>query len=199
MSVMDERLLNRAERRRQHTRDQLMRAAQELLVEKGYPSLTIKAITERADLGYGTFYLHFTDKDDIVWALLYDFMHIWEADTNARLKEIPFPRREFMSWVFIFTYADNVRESFKDIFGKQGSTTLLQRYQDHLAELHESNMRVGMYTAKLDVPFDFLAQFITGALMRLLIWWVETPNSYSALDMARMLYQTVYRQPPPEE
>jgi AcrR family transcriptional regulator len=198
MSVLDERLLNRAERRRLHTRDQLMQAAQELMFEKGYGSLTIKAITERADLGYGTFYLHFADKDDIVWALLYQFMHVWEAETNERLRDVPFPRREFMSWVFIFDYADKARESFKDIFGRQGSTVLLQRYQDHLAELHESNMRAGLYTAKLDVPLDFLAQFITGALMRLLIWWVETPNTYTALDMARMLYQTVYRQPPPE-
>src|SRR5690554_4639342 len=65
-------VLNRAERRRQHTREQLKAAALELLAERGYADLTIKAITERADLGYGTFYLYFTEKDDIVWELILD-------------------------------------------------------------------------------------------------------------------------------
>ncbi len=38
---------------------------------------------------------------------------------------------------------------------------------------------------------------MTGALMRLLVWWVETPNDYTPQDMASMLFQAVYREAPP--
>ncbi len=38
---------------------------------------------------------------------------------------------------------------------------------------------------------------MTGALIRLMLWWLETPNAYSAEDIAWQFYRTVFRQPPP--
>jgi AcrR family transcriptional regulator len=194
MSVIDNNSTNRAERRRLHTRALLMAAAGELLVEVGYPKLTIKAITDRADVGYGTFYLHFTDKDDIVWAVMRQTMESWRVDMEAKVLAFPSPQREYQSWVYIFEYAGQVRESILTMLGSKGSAKLLQRYQDYLATMHEANLREGRYSSGLDLPPVFLAQFMTGALVRLLIWWAETPNDYSPQQMADMLYEAAYRE-----
>ncbi len=59
MSSLDTSPINRMERRRLQTREHLKQAAYELLMEMGYARFTIKAVTERADVGYGTFLLHF--------------------------------------------------------------------------------------------------------------------------------------------
>jgi AcrR family transcriptional regulator len=57
--------LRRGERRKQHTKRRLLDAAAETYSELGIEGATISAITERADVGLGTFYLHFDDKDTI--------------------------------------------------------------------------------------------------------------------------------------
>jgi AcrR family transcriptional regulator len=198
MSNIDNVSINRAERRRQHTREQLKLAAAEELMHVGYRNVTIKSITERADVGYGTFYLHFKDKDEIVWAVTHEIANIWYGRVLERLEGVPFPRREYLSWVYLFEYADSVRDEFAAMFGSGGSVALLQYYQTYVADLHEYNLKTGVYSSALDVPPEFLAQYMAGALVRLLIWWVETPNNYTPAQMTDMLYETAYRQPPPK-
>jgi len=197
MSVIDNNTLTRSERRRLTSHHQLLNAAAALIQEKGYADLTIKAITDRADLGYGTFYLHFEDLDAVVWAVVLQIAEQARIETEKKISDLPFPLREYQSWVYLFEFAAQTREGISQLFGRNGSAKLLQRYQDYLAALHEENLRLGNYSSGLDLPPAFLAQFITGALVRLLVWWAETPNDFTPQQMADMMYQTVYRQAPP--
>src|SRR5690348_5056784 len=57
------------ERRKRTTRTQLMGAARSLIIEKGVSALRIGEITERADLGRGSFYNHFDTKENLLAAL----------------------------------------------------------------------------------------------------------------------------------
>ena len=61
--------LRRGERRKQHTKRRLLDSAAETYALMGVDGATISAITERADVGLGTFYLHFEDKDTIAAAV----------------------------------------------------------------------------------------------------------------------------------
>lgn len=61
---------NRSKRRSRETRDKLIRAAEGIFLEKGYDSATTREIAARADLGAGTFYVHFRDKRAIYDALV---------------------------------------------------------------------------------------------------------------------------------
>jgi AcrR family transcriptional regulator len=63
-------LPNRTQRRASRTRVRLLKAALSLFAEVGTDAATIEMITQRADLGKGTFYRHFADKNDIVGALI---------------------------------------------------------------------------------------------------------------------------------
>src|SRR5437762_14310178 len=62
MEVRDRRV-----RRTQHL---LARALIALTLEKGYEAVTIRDITERADLGYATFFRHYHDEDELLEAFL---------------------------------------------------------------------------------------------------------------------------------
>ena len=57
--------VNRFERRRAKTREALIGAARQILAESGDTSVSIQAIAERADVGFGTFYNHFPTKTDL--------------------------------------------------------------------------------------------------------------------------------------
>lgn len=64
-NAADDAPMRRGERRKQHTKRRLLDAAAETYALMGVEGATISAITERADVGLGTFYLHFEDKDTI--------------------------------------------------------------------------------------------------------------------------------------
>jgi len=53
---------SRRQRRTEHTQGRLLDAATAVLLERGYDAITLSEVTERADLGTGTLYLHFRDK-----------------------------------------------------------------------------------------------------------------------------------------
>ncbi|MFJ8107834.1 TetR/AcrR family transcriptional regulator [Streptomyces sp. NPDC096132] len=57
-------------RRKAHTRTALVEATQRLLVERHREGMTIKEITEAADVGFGTFYGHFAGKEEVLEAAL---------------------------------------------------------------------------------------------------------------------------------
>ncbi len=70
---------NRGARRRAQTRAQLLDAAKELFARQGIDGTRIQEITELADVGFGSFYNHFADKDAIVEAVLRDTTNL-QAD-----------------------------------------------------------------------------------------------------------------------
>lgn len=63
---------DRAQRRAGRTRQRLLNAALEMFSDKGVDPTTIEEITERADVGKGTFYRHFSGKNEVVLALVED-------------------------------------------------------------------------------------------------------------------------------
>jgi AcrR family transcriptional regulator len=66
--------VTRQQRRLSATRLKLLSAARSVFVEKGLDATTIADITERADVGKGTFYYHFKNKDGVVAELIRDLL-----------------------------------------------------------------------------------------------------------------------------
>lgn len=67
--------ISRVQKRQIRTRAQLLRAAHDLMSEKGVDETTIEQITERADVGFGTFYNYFRSKDDVAVQVLDCVVH----------------------------------------------------------------------------------------------------------------------------
>ncbi|HUU69840.1 MAG TPA: TetR/AcrR family transcriptional regulator [Planctomycetota bacterium] len=63
------RSVSRTQRRASRTRKRLLDAALAMFSEKGVDATAIEDITERADVGKGTFYRHFGNKEAVVVAL----------------------------------------------------------------------------------------------------------------------------------
>jgi AcrR family transcriptional regulator len=61
--------LGRRQRRRAETRERIFRAALGLFAEHGFQATTVEDITEAADVGKGTFFNYFRNKEDVLGAL----------------------------------------------------------------------------------------------------------------------------------
>ncbi|MEM9040782.1 MAG: TetR/AcrR family transcriptional regulator [Actinomycetota bacterium] len=65
-SAESARVGTRTERRRAATRARVVDAAERLMRDRGVDDVTVQDITEAADIGHGTFYLHFTSKGEVL-------------------------------------------------------------------------------------------------------------------------------------
>ncbi|MFE0250164.1 TetR/AcrR family transcriptional regulator [Streptomyces sp. NPDC059010] len=82
---------NRFERRRAETRQALVRAARQILAETGDTSVSIQAIAERADVGFGSFYNHFESKTELFEAAVVDALEEFGQTFDERLTGIDDP------------------------------------------------------------------------------------------------------------
>lgn len=57
---------NRRERKRSETRDRILHAALHLFAQKGLSATTIEEITQKADVGKGTFFNYFPSKEHVL-------------------------------------------------------------------------------------------------------------------------------------
>lgn len=196
---MDTPALTRHQRRRLHTRQLLIQTAMQLVLEKGYEAISIQDITDRADLGRGTFYIHFKDKEDVVWTAFQDIFQKLEQQAHKQLDRHT-PQVEYYGLLNIFRHAEQNRDLYRVMFGGQGSAFLTARAQDFLAKAFLKDIQTAPEPPEINfnIPEEIEAQMLAGLISRLLNWWLETPNNYSAERMASMTYQMLYRKQSPE-
>ncbi|WP_200302487.1 TetR/AcrR family transcriptional regulator [Streptomyces adelaidensis] len=82
---------NRFERRRAETRQALVRAARQIIAESGDTGASIQTIAERADVGFGSFYNHFTSKAELFDAAVVDALEEFGQTFDERLTGIGDP------------------------------------------------------------------------------------------------------------
>ncbi|MBN9044517.1 MAG: TetR/AcrR family transcriptional regulator [Rhizobiales bacterium] len=94
-------------------RDELMTAAEELFLEKGFAAASVDEIVRRADVAKGTFYLYFRSKDDILIALRERFVESYCQLLEHRLDALPpddwHGRLAAFAETGIVAYLDNYR------------------------------------------------------------------------------------------
>ncbi len=66
----NEKEMTRFERRRASTKARIVEAAERLMRDRGVEAVTIHDITDAADVGHGTFYLHFKSKGEVIRPLI---------------------------------------------------------------------------------------------------------------------------------
>lgn len=197
---MDKQPQNRHERRRLQTRNLLIQTALQLVLEKGYDAFSIQDITDRADLGRGTFYIHFKNKEDVFWTAFRELIQELEQTAHKELDR-RMPQVEYYGLLNIYRHAAKNCDLYRVMLGRLGSSILTSHAQDLLAEVFLRDIRSTPEPPDIDfnLPQEIEAQMLTGMITRLLFWWLETPNDYSAEQIASITYKALYRKNPPTE
>src|SRR5213079_1635832 len=150
---------NRFERRRERTRQDLLAAATRVLAEKGLHQTKIADIAAAADVGVGTFYLHFPDKETLFDALVEETVRRLKATVDAAREKArgPLEKVEAANRAF-FRFARDNREVFKIVF---------------IADI-EKEIREGIASgAFVPLPPALVAQAVVGMATQVISWWTE--------------------------
>ena len=167
---------NRFERRKQRTRAELVAAATRVLARQGLQSTKIADIAAAADVGVGTFYLHFDTKEALYDALVEDAAARLKAAIDAAREGIDDPVAETRGATeAMCRFARDNREVFKLVFGPGASHhEVVRRAQALFAQDIEQSIRRGIERGVFGVvPPAIAAQALVGMSTQLLAWWTE--------------------------
>jgi len=164
----------RFDRRREATREQIIQAAPQVMAERGLHATKIADIAAAADVGVGTFYLHFETKQELFDELVVDAISRLTAlidDVRSRSQDVVTQVRATTRAVCQFA-ADN-REVFRLVFG-QGDvySDVVREAQTRFADDFERTIRDGIAAgdvSTLDPPLA--ARALVGMVTQMLAWW----------------------------
>lgn len=189
---------SRQDRRREQTQKLLIETTLKLIMEKGYDAITVKDITDQADVGRGTFYIYFKDKTEVFWAAIQDTLQELELEAHQQLDRSA-PQVEYLALIKIFQHAEKNSNLYRAALGGQGSAMLVERIYDLMAKMLLEDIKLAQRQndTGFHIPDEALAQMLTGLLTRLILWWLESPDDYSAEELASMAYEMIYRRKAP--
>lgn len=166
---------NTIDRRVVRTRGLLQDALIALIPEQGYAAVTVDDICQRANVGRSTFYTHYADKDALrsatIEAHLQSIGRRREAasqETDSRLFEFSLP---------MFEHAHAFRPLHHALLASSGDTI-----HDELRERIRRAVREELVDKRIGdrgMPAEFAIQFIAGAFLAVLAWWVATDMNLS--------------------
>ncbi|MDE2133667.1 MAG: TetR/AcrR family transcriptional regulator [Alphaproteobacteria bacterium] len=165
----------REDRRIQRTRQALHQALITLVLEKGYEAVSITDIVERANVGRSTFYAHYPSKEDLLTAEMTELRALLTARQRAALARTgTIAERSLGFSLAFFEHAQDYRDIYRALVGERGAAIMINRIRTLLTELVRQDLaEIIPATGKQQVPRAALVQFVVGALMSMLTWWLD--------------------------
>jgi AcrR family transcriptional regulator len=200
-SVQEQEKLDRRVRK---TRKALREAMQVLMTEKGYDQVTIEELTERADIGRTTFYLHYSAKQDL---LLEQFDELLEqlvgqlaliplsswTKPGGGVKEEDYPGRPI---AMIFTHAAENEELYSIVLHGEGVDQASQRLQEMMSRavtgFIDRKMGDEAEAFNLEFPVELFGNYFAGALLGMIKWWLEEERPYTPEEMEDIFFQLFF-------
>lgn len=199
---------NKIDRRIQRTRLALRTALLDLLKQKNYDDISLEEITERANVGRATFYLHYKDKEDLI---LEEFSEM--ANERAEtLSEIPFsdwfpaddspenkaqkhvsPRPLLMVFQHIKEHSDLYYILLKSAKSSRNYERIRKVSTEAIVAFVQNKLVTDPIPILFKVPIEFFAAYFSGALLSTVDWWLEEGMHYSPEEMTVMFRSLFFR------
>ncbi|SFL54727.1 transcriptional regulator, TetR family [Paenibacillus sp. 1_12] len=180
------------------TREGIRRAFLELIREKGYDAITIQDIAERSMTNRNTFYLHYTDKKDLLETVTDEVL---DALTGKLTVVIAQKSDQFlMSQAIIRIVFEHVLEHSvfcKAMLGKHE----VPRFHDKMKQIihHIFHQVLNQNHSQLQdskgIPNDFLENCLSSLYIGTIVWWVEHDFHYSAEQMTAIMSEVITKGP----
>ena len=116
---------SRIDRRKTRTRNALLGAARALLVEGSSTNVSIREITDRADVGFGSFYNHFATKEELFEAAVGDVLEQHGARLHALTGDLEDPAEVFATRFRLTTRLATAAPAVATVFVRSGFEFLL--------------------------------------------------------------------------
>lgn len=173
--------------RAKRTREDLRTALVSLVSEKGFESVRVRDLTERARVNRATFYKHYRDKWDLMESTFEEVIAGLEARTdpppnNTAAVDFANPPD---GWVVLFEHLAEHEGFYRAVLGEGGSPWFAARVRGRLEEIVGRRLRDMVPNAsRAWMPREVVMPFVSYAVLGTVSWWLENGRPYSADQMA---------------
>ncbi|UKS64686.1 TetR/AcrR family transcriptional regulator [Rossellomorea marisflavi] len=191
----------KTDRRQIRTKQLIRDALLDLIPQKGLTKITVKDLTERADINRGTFYLHYKDVADLTDQLKEDiFADIplltskidpTDIKVAAKNNEPYEPIQKLLE--YLLSHSDFLRVMLLP----QGDPQLTVQLKSSMKEnmLKKFDQYLGPESPSPAVPADYFMAYITSANIGLLSHWMMSGNDLPVEDIALMMTKIMSQGP----
>jgi AcrR family transcriptional regulator len=179
------------DRRVARTQATLHHALISLILQKEYDAITIEEICETANVGRSTFYAHYTGKDDLhrrgienLRKVLADGRKNDPAHSSAaQAHGLSFSRT-------FFEHAQERKQLFQALAGSRGGALALSTIRQIISDAVREELAAIAGTGSADViPRELTVQYVVGAFMAVLTWWLDKGAKLPAQRIDTMFQQ----------
>jgi AcrR family transcriptional regulator len=162
------------DRRSLRTRHALHHALIDLIMERGYDAISVADIADAANVGRSTFYVHYTDKDDLLRSGI-GYLKTMLIDPPAELAgEGPLRFSRFLT-----THLKDQRKLYRALMSSSAGAIVMGTLRSALCDMLRKDLRKGP-----NQPADEkLIQFVVGGYLSLVTWWLDRGAKESADDI----------------
>jgi AcrR family transcriptional regulator len=176
---------DKPDRRSQRTRRLVISAMLELMAEKSYDAITVQDLLDRANIGRSTFYSHYFDKEDVLASL---------AEQMLEMLRKPLSQRDDGQGIIpsleLFQHALQNQQHFRAMLRGHAREVVWDAAQASLSRTIEQTLAATLATKRSpSVPLTVMSQYLAGAFLNLLKWWLEAEMPYSPAQMDEMFQQ----------
>ena len=193
------------DRRSVKTKKLLKNALIKLMIEKGFDKITIKDITEEADINRGTFYLHYKDKYDLLEQkeekILKEINEITDNISKKYPKNFILPsKKESLLPIFtcVYIYIKDNADFMKVVLGPNGDLNFQMKLKNFIEGCLVQNIGIKHEIEKM--PIKYIATIASSAQLGIIQKWLkngmeETPQELASFvsDVVCSIYSGVIK------
>jgi AcrR family transcriptional regulator len=177
------------DRRVRRTQRLLSDALLALIVEKGIDAITIKDITDRADVAYVTFFRHYKDKEALLLQRLDEELATLRTGAEAAAQAVEAGGAERAKGQLIFQYARENEALYRALFGSQGAWRVRAAAQRAIAEVFLETCSP-LHGSRV-IPPSLAANHMAASLLAMIDWWLDQERPASAEQIAGLYDQLI--------
>ncbi|MEO8610547.1 MAG: TetR/AcrR family transcriptional regulator [Chloroflexota bacterium] len=172
------------DRRIRRTHKLLVDALVTLALRDGYDAVTIRDITDFADISYSTFFRHFPDKDSLFMSMIAELIE--ELRTLLGTSEPP-----AVGGTILFQHVADNQSLYRALLGGLNASVMVQKVQEMIADSILKNRYV--QPAPL-IPPEIAANHVAASALALVKWWLDHDMPYPPERMGA-IYAALIIQP----
>lgn len=172
----------KTDRRIAKSRKAIHQAFLEMLLERGFDAITVKDITEKADISRKTFYLHYVDKYDLLNTIVND-----EMKELTRICEEKKEKGFVEGTVIWFQYFEQRKPFFAALFATESTVTFRHRLLDFMMNQLSSKLEHVSPRKNTEVLRKFMGTAVLGVVESYVLNQFDTGTQEIAEQVAELL------------
>ena len=172
---------NTPDRRVVRTRKLLQDALFKLILKDGYDSIRVQDITEEANLGRATFYVHYRDKEDLLLAAIENTRKELQGRVKVEAKGALLPGFRVQ-----FEHAAENRSFYIAVLNQVQGREQIRSVMAEAVQFHLETI-----APNSNLPIEVASNFLVGAVLQLLDWWLTNDMPYSIEEMETMFLSLI--------